>query len=95
MLAKLRARPLFAAKSLWPTKSKIDQPLILGATLFGIGWGLVGLCPGPALESLATPSPRIFVFVASMAAGMLLQSIWRRSRPVPQREAGLAGVADG
>jgi uncharacterized membrane protein YedE/YeeE len=95
MLAKRRSRPLFAAKSLWPTKSKIDQPLILGATLFGIGWGLVGLCPGPALESLATLSPRIVVFVASMSGGMLLQSIWRRSRPVPQRERDLGNVADG
>lgn len=95
MLAKFRTRPLFAANCLWPIKSKIDRPLILGATLFGIGWGLVGLCPGPALESLATLSPRIFVFVGSMAGGMLLQSIWRRSRPLPQREADIASFADG
>jgi uncharacterized protein len=95
MLAKRRTRPLLAAKSLWPTKTHIDQPLIIGAVLFGIGWGLVGLCPGPALENLSTLSPRIIVFVASMAGGVLLQNIWHRSRPMAQREAELANVADG
>jgi uncharacterized membrane protein YedE/YeeE len=95
MLAKRRSRPPLAAKSLWPTETHIDQPLIIGAVLFGIGWGLVGLCPGPALENLATLSPGIIVFVAAMAGGMLLQNIWRRSRPIGQREAGLANVADG
>ena len=95
MLAKRRTRPLLAAESVWPTKTHIDQPLIIGAVLFGIGWGLVGLCPGPALESLATLSPCVIVFVASMAGGVLLQNIWRRSRPMAQREAELANVADG
>ena len=52
-LANGRARPLRAANSFWPTRSDIDRPLVMGAALFGIGWGLVGLCPGPAIESLA------------------------------------------
>jgi uncharacterized membrane protein YedE/YeeE len=95
MPAKRRNRPLLAAKSLWPTETHIDQPLIIGAVLFGIGWGLVGSCPGPALENLATLSPGIIVFVAAMAGGMLLQNIWRRSRPIEQREAEMANVADG
>ena len=56
MLANGRSRPLLTARSTWPTKRDIDSPLIVGAALFGIGWGLVGLCPGPALESLATLS---------------------------------------
>ena len=54
MLANGRSRPLLAARSLWPTKRDIDLPLIVGAALFGIGWGLAGLCPGPAITDLVT-----------------------------------------
>ena len=95
MLANGRSQPLLATRSFWPTRTDIDRPLVMGAALFGIGWGLVGLCPGPALESLATLSPGIIVFVAAMAGGVLLQNIWQRSRPMTQREEGLANVADG
>src|SRR6267378_8010051 len=62
-----RSRPLLTARSTWPTKRDIDSPLIVGAALFGIGLGLVGLCPGPALESLATLSLPVSVFVIAMA----------------------------
>ncbi len=79
-LAKGRARPLFAAKSLWPDKTAIDAPLVAGAALFGIGWGLSGLCPGPALENLATLSPRLIVFVIAMAFGMVAHDMWQRRR---------------
>ncbi len=79
-LANGRARPLLAPQGFWPTRSDIDRPLIAGAALFGIGWGLVGLCPGPALESLATLSPGILVFVAAMTAGMILHDVWQKSR---------------
>src|SRR5215471_18400882 len=44
MLAKQRERPVLAAQNAWPTKTAIDRPLMIGSTLFGIGWGLVGLC---------------------------------------------------
>src|SRR5215471_14820196 len=44
-LAKRRAQPLLATHSVWPTKKDIDPPLVAGSLLFGIGWGLVGLCP--------------------------------------------------
>ena len=81
MLANGRARPLLAPQGFWPTRSDIDQPLIVGATLFGIGWGLVGLCPGPALESLASLSPDVLVFVVAMTVGMILHDVWQRSRP--------------
>src|SRR3977135_3780388 len=79
-LANGRSRPLLTARSIWPTKREIDLPLIVGAALFGIGWGLVGLCPGPALESFATLSPGVFVFVVAMAAGILLHVLWQKSR---------------
>ena len=95
MLASRRARPLLAPRSFWPDKTAIDPPLLAGAALFGIGWGLVGLCPGPALESLATLSPGVIGFVAAMAAGMVLHGIWQKSRAAIRREEPLASAADG
>lgn len=93
-LAKRLSRPVFAAQSLWPTKSDIDRPLVTGAVLFGTGWGLVGLCPGPALENLATLSPRVIIFVVAMAAGMLLHDAWQKWRPI-MRHAEAVAAADG
>jgi uncharacterized protein len=93
-LAKRRERPLLAAQSLWPTRSDIDRPLVIGAVLFGVGWGLSGLCPGPALENLATLSPRLVVFVVAMAAGMVLHDAWQKWRPTIRREEA-AAAADG
>ncbi len=90
MLAKGRSRPLLAARNLWPSRDDIDRPLVIGSAMFGLGWGLVGLCPGPALESLATLSPGVIVFVAAMAAGMVLRDLWQRSRPAKPREEALA-----
>ena len=69
--------------------------MVTGAALFGIGWGLVGLCPGPALESLATLSPGVIVFVVAMAAGMVLHDGWQRSRLLAQRDGQLARATDG
>src|SRR5438046_5356935 len=84
MLARNRPRPVLAGQYFWPIKSGIDTPLVLGAGLFGIGWGLVGLCPGPALESLATLSPGVVVFVVAMAVGMVVHDLWQVPRsPVP------------
>jgi uncharacterized membrane protein YedE/YeeE len=94
-LAKRRGQPLFAAQSLWPTKSDIDQPLVIGSVLFGAGWGLVGLCPGPALENLATLSPRVIIFVVAMAAGMVLHDFWQQRRLMTRREETVAAAADG
>jgi uncharacterized membrane protein YedE/YeeE len=92
-LANGRSRPLLTPQSFWPAKREIDLPLIFGAALFGVGWGLVGLCPGPALESLATLSPGVIAFVGAMAGGMLLQNIWQRIRAITPREQALG--ADG
>ena len=81
LLAKGRSHPLLAVRNFWPGRNDIDRPLVIGSALFGVGWGLVGLCPGPALESLATLSPGVLVFVAAMAAGMVLRDLWQRFRP--------------
>jgi uncharacterized membrane protein YedE/YeeE len=68
-----RAKPLFAGAFALPMRRDLDARLLGGAALFGVGWGLVGLCPGPALASLARGEPGVFVFVAAMATGILLQ----------------------
>jgi len=95
MLADRRERPWLAGQYFLPGKSEIDLPLVTGAGLFGIGWGLVGLCPGPALESLATLSPGVIVFVAAMAAGMIAHNAWQQARLTAQRERLLASATDG
>jgi uncharacterized membrane protein YedE/YeeE len=75
-----RSEPWFDGKFHLPTRNDIDLSLIAGAALFGIGWGLGGLCPGPALVSAAGGSMPALVFVGSMIAGMLLQHRTARSR---------------
>src|SRR4051812_21128161 len=95
MLARQRARPMLAGQYFWPSKSGIDRPLVLGAGLFGVGWGLVGLCPGPALESLATLSPGVIVFVVAMAGGMIAHDKWQASRPAVRHDEPLASATDG
>lgn len=77
-LAKRLRRPMLSPQSLWPAKTDIDRSLVIGSALFGIGWGMVGLCPGPALENLATLSPRVTVFVVAMALGMVMQGVSAR-----------------
>jgi uncharacterized protein len=69
------AKPLFATRFVLPTRKDIDGRLLGGAALFGIGWGLAGLCPGPALLDLITLQPNILLFVMSMFSGMLLYQL--------------------
>jgi uncharacterized membrane protein YedE/YeeE len=96
-LAKRRGAPVFAAQSLWPTRKDIDAPLVAGTALFGIGWGLVGLCPGPALVNLAGLSVPVMVFVAAMAAGMIGQDLWSKQKTAPLNtsETAIATSTDG
>jgi uncharacterized membrane protein YedE/YeeE len=71
-------RPLFEERFRVPTRNDVNFSLLGGAALFGIGWGLVGLCPGPAIASLATLEPDILYFAAAMAVGMTLHTKWER-----------------
>lgn len=80
-LARRQKQPMLAAQHLWPTRTDIDRPLVVGSLLFGIGWGLVGLCPGPALVNLASLMPSVIVFVLAMAAGMIANDVWSRRAP--------------
>jgi uncharacterized membrane protein YedE/YeeE len=77
-LARQRGAPVLAPQSLWPTAADIDSRLILGSALFGLGWGLVGLCPGPAIEALVSLSPAVLVFVLALAVGMIAHDVGRR-----------------
>lgn len=61
-----------------PARAPIDGALIIGAALFGIGWGLSGYCPGPAIVALATAAPSTVLFVLSMIVGMLFAEALRR-----------------
>ncbi len=65
-----RKRPVFAIKFSMPTRSDIDERLVVGAALFGIGWGMVGFCPGPATTALVSGADGTLVFYVSMIAGM-------------------------
>jgi uncharacterized membrane protein YedE/YeeE len=67
-------RPLLKRQKM-DFKSGVDTPLIAGAALFGIGWGIGGYCPGPALTALANLSAEVFVFVAAMIAGGVFAKI--------------------
>ncbi len=67
-----RETPLFAASYSLPGRREIDLRLITGAALFGIGWGLAGFCPGPAIAALTSLRAEPFIFVAAMAVGMVL-----------------------
>lgn len=65
-----RGKPLVAERFTLPTATRIDARLAGGAALFGVGWGLVGFCPGPALTALGTGAAPALVFTAAMLAGM-------------------------
>jgi uncharacterized protein len=81
------ARSLLAPQSVWPSSTDVDARLVVGSVLFGVGWGLVGLCPGPALENLATLSPPVLVFISAMAAGMVAHGLWQRGLAAPAQKA--------
>lgn len=65
-------KPLFAEKQLVPTRRDIDRPLIAGSLIFGVGWGLAGVCPGPALTMFGIRPGMALLFVAAMSAGIIL-----------------------
>lgn len=85
----LRGKPLWVPKFQLPTATALDAPLLSGAAIFGLGWGLAGYCPGPAVLSLASGRFEIVVFVIAMLAGMILVR-WLRM-PKPASVAGAGG----
>lgn len=77
-LVTRRDRPLLDARLHLPTRNQIDGRLIAGTAIFGIGWGLVGVCPGPAITSLSTVSAPVATFVVAMTGGLLVAGRLRR-----------------
>ena len=73
-----RKAPFLAERFSLPMKVQVDRPLLLGAMIFGVGWGLGGFCPGPALAALASGSPAVVLFVLAMIIGQWLG--WRLER---------------
>lgn len=84
LLARRRTRPVLAPTLEIPTRRDLDLPLVAGAAIFGIGWGLVGLCPGPALTLLPVVPRQAAIFVAAMLAGMLLVRLVPAARTTPR-----------
>lgn len=87
VLARGRGVPVLAPRFEVPSRRDIDARLVGGAALFGVGWGLAGLCPGPALTALGFGPPAVVLFVAAMIAGMALFRLVPSSGPRPTRAA--------
>jgi uncharacterized membrane protein YedE/YeeE len=68
-----REKPVFETSFQLPSKTVIDRPLLIGSALFGAGWGLAGLCPGPAISAAALGQPAVYAFLAAMLAGMAIR----------------------
>lgn len=81
LFAKNRTLSLMGAEMKLPTASPIDRRLVMGSTLFGIGWGIAGFCPGPGLVALGMGESKALVFVAAMLAGMAVFEVLELRRP--------------
>lgn len=90
-----RTAPLLGGIFQIPTRRDIDKRLVFGAALFGLGWGLMGYCPGPGIVSLASTAPSAVLFVASMFAGMYLFTLYdaRVSASAPSKPIVLQPTA--
>ena len=78
LLARRRTRSLLGAPMQLPASSELSKRLIFGSLAFGVGWGLAGFCPGPAIVSAAAGYGKAWIFVAAMIAGMMLFTLLER-----------------
>ncbi len=86
--AKKRRQPLLGEAFDWPASEQIDRRVVIGSLVFGIGWGLAGFCPGPALVSLAAGQEKALYFVGAMIFGMIaFELIQRRLSPSSETES--------
>ena len=75
MLIKHKSTPILAPSFSLPSITDIDKPLIIGAILFGLGWGLAGICPGPAISNISAGDPKILGFIIMMLIGMKIANL--------------------
>jgi hypothetical protein len=98
-VARRRTKAFLGGAMHLPSARQIDRPLILGGTAFGVGWGLAGYCPGPAVVALGAGQDKAVVFVIAMIAGMALYEAAdrhfhaRRRRRTPREFSDVAGDA--
>ncbi len=92
-LIRGRASPILAESWALPTRRDIDFNLVTGAALFGLGWGLSGYCPGPAVVSLASGATGVAVFTGAMLGGMLAASRLQRASSWPGGAASATTAA--
>lgn len=85
-VAGRRAAPLLGGAMRLPAAGDADRALVLGSVVFGIGWGLAGFCPGPALTAVGAGYSKAAVFVAAMLAGMALFEIAQRYRDPSEKQ---------
>ena len=83
-VARQRTTNLLGGALHLPTSQQIDKPLVIGAALFGAGWGLAGFCPGPAIVSMASGQTKAIVFVAFMLLGMWGFELFSRWMALPE-----------
>ncbi|MDH5581139.1 MAG: YeeE/YedE family protein [Bdellovibrionales bacterium] len=79
-LIKKKNKPWFSHKFYLPTAKNIDKKLVVGSAIFGIGWGVLGVCPGPGIVNLVTGELWALIFVGSMILGMLIHKITFESK---------------
>lgn len=87
-IARRRTRSLIGLEMKLPSGRAVDRRLIAGSLLFGVGWGIAGFCPGPALVALGMGQGKALVFVAAMLAGMGAFELLERRNKLPDPKAG-------
>ena len=87
LLARKRTRTFIGTPMRLPVAGHIDRRLVAGSTLFGIGWGIAGFCPGPGLVALGMGEAKALVFVLAMLAGMGLFELIEKRRRAPTSQA--------
>jgi uncharacterized membrane protein YedE/YeeE len=91
MRLRVITKPYAAPKFDVPAVNTIDPKLLLGGVLFGAGWGISGMCPGPAVvAAVATPVPQILAYVGAMLAGMWVQKVLLPTAACVVQEAKVA-----